>query len=231
MKKLLIIILSVSVLAACRYRSGSGNIISEKRHTGNFTGFAVGGGIEVELRHSDATEVTVEADDNLIKYILTDVNDGKLKIRLDNINVHDAHLKVYLTAPEINDIESSAGSNVEVKDVLKSAGSVRLYASSAGEITTVLDAPSIVINASSGGELKLSGRTRDLKGTISSGASVKAKELQSENTDIDASSGARASVSASVKLDANASSGANITYRGGATVQKSVSSGGEVEKE
>ena len=231
MKKLLVISLSVLVLGACRYRSGSGNIITEKRNTGTFTAIAVGGGFEVEIRHSDVTEVTVEADDNLMKYIKTDVADGQLKINLDNIHVHDAHLKVYLAAPEINDIKASAAANVEVRDELKSGGSIQLHASSGAEIKTVLDAPGIIANASSGGELNLSGHTRDFKATVSSGSSINAKELQSENTNVTASSGASANVHASLQLVAKASSGANITYKGAANVQKTVNSGGEVEKE
>ena len=119
MKKLLILSLSILILGACRYKSGSGNIISEKRNTGAFTAIAVGGGFEVELRHSGITEVIVEADDNLIKYIKTVVADGQLKIKLDNINVHDAHLKVYLAAPEINDIKASAAASVEVREIMK----------------------------------------------------------------------------------------------------------------
>jgi len=232
MKKLLIIILSVSMLGACRYKTGSGNIVSEKRNAGSFTAISVGGGFEVELRHTDNEEILVEADDNLIKYVHTDVSGGQLKIRLDEINVHDAHLKVYIGAPEINNIKASAAASVIVKDELKSAGSIQLTASSGAEIKTHIDAPDVVAEASSGGELELSGKTRDLKGEVSSGSTIDARELLSENADVNASSGASAKVHASVKLIAKASSGANITYRGGATdVQKSQSSGGEVEKE
>ena len=230
MKKLLIIILSISVLGGCRYRTGSGNIVTEKRNTGSFTGISVGGGFDVEIR-TGPLEVLVESDDNVIKYIVTKVADGQLKIKLDNIHLHHAHLKVYVTAPEINNINSSASANVESKDVLKSVESVQLHSSSGGEIKAALDAPEIIANASSGGELHLSGRTRNFKATSSSGSSIDAKELLSENTTVKVSSGASADVHASLILDATASSGGNVTYRGSASVRKSVSSGGEVEKE
>ena len=230
MKKLLIIILSISILGACRYRTGSGNIVTERRATSSFMGLSVGGGFEVEIK-TGSTEVVVEADDNIIKYIETVVVGGELRIRLDHINLRNAHLKVYITAPEINNINSSASANVEAKDVLRSGQSISLHSSSGSEIKAVLDAPEITVNASSGGELKLSGRTRDLKATSSSGSAIKAKELLSEHTIVNVSSGASANVYASLSLDATASSGGNITYRGAGNVKKSVSSGGEVEKE
>jgi hypothetical protein len=231
MKKLLIIILSFSILGACRYKTGSGNIVTEKRSTGSFTGLSAGGGFDVEIK-TGPTEVIVESDDNIIKYIETDVVNGELKIRLDHISIHDAHLKVYVTAPEINNIKSSASANIKAKDVLKSGLAIRLQASSGSEIKAALDAPEVFANASSGGELNLSGRTRDLKAESSSGSTINSKELLSENANVSVSSGASAHVHASLSLDATASSGGNVTWRGGASnVKKSVSSGGEVEKE
>lgn len=232
MKKLLIIFLAFSVLAGCRMKRGSGNIVTEKRNTGSFKGISVGGGFNVELK-TGATEVIVESDDNIIKYIETEVENGQLKVRLSHINnLSDAHLKVYISSPEINDIEASASADIEAKDVLKSGGTMELHSSSGSNINAKLDAPEIIANASSGGGIDLSGRTRDLKATSSSGSTIDAKELLSENTTANVSSGATAHVHASLSLDATASSGGHITYRGGAVnVKKSESSGGGVEKE
>jgi len=231
MKKIAVIALSLFLLLSCRYRSGSGDIVSEKRTTGSFTAINVGGGFDVELRIGSPTEVTVEADDNLIKYVETSVKDGQLRIRLDDMNVHDAHLKVLITAPSINGIDASAGASVEVKDELRSDGSVRLHASSGADIKSALDAPETDLGASSGGEVNVSGRTKTIKAVVSSGSTIEAKDLLSENAEVEASSGGSASVHASLQLNAKASSAGNITYRGAANVQKSISSGGEVEKE
>ncbi len=231
MKKIAVIVFSLSLLLSCRYRSGSGDIVTEKRSTGSFTGINVGGGFDVELRIGSPSEVTVEADDNLIKYVETSVKDGQLRIRMDDMNVHDAHLKVFITAPSINDITASAAATVEVKDEVKLNGAIQLHASSGADITIALDAPETVLNASSGAEINVSGRTKEVKAAVSSGSSIHAKELLSENASAEASSGGSITVHASIVLDAKASSGGNITYRGGANVKKSESSGGQVEKD
>jgi len=231
MQKLVILFTAVLFLSACRYKTGSGNIVTEVRETGSFTGVSVSGGFEVELRQSGNEEVVVEADDNIIKYINTKVGKGELVINLDDLNVHDAHLKVLISAPSINSIKVSAGSDFLVKDELKSGEKIRLKASSGSHIKSAVDAPEVEADASSAGEISISGRTRDFNAETSSGASILAKELLSENTVVQASSGSTAKVHASVKLEAKASSGASITYRGAASVQKSTSSGGAVEKE
>ncbi len=230
MKKILMIILAISVLGACRYKRGSGNIITEKRNTGSFTGIMVAGGFEVEVKNGPV-DVIVESDDNIIKYIRTDVVNGVLKIRMDQINLNDAHLKVYITAPEINNIKTSASANVEAKDVLKSGEAIRLHSSSGSEIKAELDAPDVFADASSGSQIDLSGKTRNFDAESSSGSTVNANGLLSENTTARVSSGATAEVHASLTMNATASSGGNIKYRGAGTVKKSVSSGGSVEKE
>lgn len=229
MKKLLLIVLSLSVLTACRYRKGSGNIVTETRNTGSFTGISVAGAFEVEVKNGPV-EVIAESDDNIIKYIRTDVVSGVLKIRIDQINLHDAHLKVYVTAPGIDNIKTSASANVNVKDVLRSGQAIRLQSSSGSEIKAALDAPDVFADASSGGQMNLSGRTRNFDVESSSGSTVNAKELLSENTTARVSSGSTANVHASISLTASASSGGSISYHGAGNVKKTVSSGGSVEK-
>ena len=232
MRKLFIAVLAIGMMGSCMYKKGSGNIITQTRTTGTFKGVEIAGGFEVEIKNGPAVNVVLEADDNLVKYIEVKVVDNELKVRLENINVSDAHLKIFITAPEINHVDASAGAEIVVKDILKSFETISVKASSGSNIKTALDAPEIKADVSSGGELTLSGRTKDLHATSSSGSSISASELLSENSYVNVSSGASAHVYASVSIDANASSGGNISYRGAATnIKKSESSGGEVKKD
>jgi Putative auto-transporter adhesin, head GIN domain len=231
MKQVLSFFAALIILSSCHHITGSGNIVTEKRSPGDFTGISSAQGIDVELRNGPATEVTVEADDNVIKYIETEVNDGLLKIRLQrNHSFMDAHLKVYITAPKIENLNASSGADIIAKDILTSSRKLSFHASSSGEIVADVDAPEVDSHASSGGSIKISGKTRSYSANASSGGEVKSFDLLSENTNVTASSGASARVHASVTLVANASSGADISYRGAANVKKSESSGGSVTK-
>ena len=231
MKNLVILFFVVLGFISCQYKSGSGNIITETRKSENFKAISISGGFEVELRQAPEVEVVVEADDNLMEYIETKVRKEELVIRLDDLNVHDAHLKVFIAAPSVNALKTSAGAEIVVKDMLKSGNVVRLKASSGSQIKTSVDAPEVRADASSAGNIEISGRTRDFYAETSSGSPISAGELLSENTEAGASSGSTAKVHASVKLHAKASSGASISYRGSAVVSKETSSGGSVEKE
>jgi hypothetical protein len=231
MKQLLFLSIALITFSSCHFITGSGNIITEKRATDNFKGISVSGGFNVELRTGPVTEIIVESDDNIMKYIETRVSADILNIGIKNMmGFTNAHLKVYITAPEITSIRASSGSDVLARDVLKNDGKLSFHASGAGSISTDVDAPEVVADASSGSVIKLSGKTRNYTAEASSGSNLKTGDLFSENTVVTASSGSNAYVHASVKLRATASSGADINYHGAANVDKTVSSGGNVDK-
>ncbi|MEO6405337.1 MAG: head GIN domain-containing protein [Ferruginibacter sp.] len=231
MLKYLIFTCIICVNFSCNYSSGSGNIVTEKRNVGSFHGISASQGFDVEVSIGSNNEVTIEADDNLMHSVETSVNSGVLKISLDKHNVSNAHLKAFITATSIDILKASSSASIIMKNELNYTGNVKLETSSAGNITSVINAPSVEADASSGSEINIRGRTKDLDAQSSSGASIKAFDLLSENTKASGSSGASLQVHASVNLNASASSGANISYRGGANIKKSVSSGGEVHKE
>ncbi len=232
MRKIAIFIILSVVLASCMLKKGSGNIITQTKTVSKFTGINISGGFEVEIKNGATENVVVEADDNLMKYVDVNVVGDELKVRLEQISVSDAHLKILITAPQIDHINASAGSDITTKDQFKSASPISVKASSGSDIKANLDAPEVKAEVSSGGEITLSGRTKDLHATSASGSSITASELLSENSYVSASSGGSVHVYASVKVEAKASSGGDVYYKGGApSVVKEESSGGNVQKD
>ena len=231
MKHIVFFFVTLIIITSCRYTSGSGNIITEKRSVGNFSGISVGGSFEVEVKIGPVAEVTIEADDNIMKYIETGVSGNILKIRTEDLhNYSDVHMKIYITTPGLTSIRASASAEVRVIGVLSGNNKLSFHASSSGSIETEVDAPQVETDASSGATINLSGKTKSYNAEASSGADIKTWDLLSENADVSVSSGASAKVHASLTLKASASSGAVVTYHGAANVNKSVSSGGSVEK-
>src|SRR5690606_25260671 len=68
--------------------SGSKNVITEKREVmGNFDKIQVSSTLEVELEQAPHYEISVQADDNLLEYIVTEVSGSTLNIYFDNVSV------------------------------------------------------------------------------------------------------------------------------------------------
>ncbi len=230
MKRILfLILLCASLLPACRYKSGSGNIITESRNVSAFTGVSVSSGIEMELKMGSPASVQVEADDNVIESIETTVSNGQLTIRTRGMNLNNAHMKVLITTPGIDQLKASGGAEIQVNKLV-SETRIACQASGGASIEGDLDAPEISVEASGGAEITLTGRTRNLSVEASSGGSIHAAQLMSEQTKASASSGASAHVHSSVSLDAHASSGGELSYRGGGALIQGESSGGPVAR-
>jgi len=231
MKIIAMMLIAMISLTACKYTTGSGNIVTEKRVTGNFDGIVVEGGFEVTLKNGPVTEVVVESDDNILKYIETVVQGGVLKIRIKHLHSFgDVHLRVMIISPVINSVVANAGSDVKGTGELRSDAKMSFKASSGSSISFSIDAPETDVELGSGSTIELRGRTKDYTAQVGSGAELKSGKLLSENATVSVSSGGSANVHASVTLKARASSGGSIKYHGGAALDRSESSGGQVEQ-
>lgn len=232
MKQIVFLAFSLLVLNSCRQLKGSGNIVTETRTTGNFKGISAGGAYEVELKTGPVTEVKVEADDNIIKYIETRVSGNTLHIETrDGVNFNDGHFKIYITAPEINKINSSGAASISFKNILKNDDKIILEVSGAASITGEVDAPEIDTEASGAANIDLSGHTKHYKAEASGSANIKTGKLMSETTKVHASGAASAKVYASVNLDADADGAASIHYSGAASVSQKTSGAANIKKD
>jgi Putative auto-transporter adhesin, head GIN domain len=231
MKNLMLCTTLIVFLMSCLFTSGSGKIVSEKRTVTTFDAIKVGGSFDVEVSIGNTPELTIQADDNILRYIKTTVENNELKITLEsNGGMNNVSLKVFITMPSLQKITASASADVLVKDIIKSTQPLSFAASGSADIEVQVDAPEVVTTTSSSGSIKISGTTKNHTAETSSSGDIKAFDLLSENTIVSASSSGDAQVHASVTLTAKASSSGDITYRGGAKESVSTSSSGSVSK-
>jgi hypothetical protein len=231
MKNIVFVLAATLLLISCDYTTGSGNVISEKRNVGSFSGISVSNAIDVEVKIGTTASVEVEADDNIIEHIVTNVSGGVLKIGIENLHsIRNTHIKVYITNPVLKSVNANSSAEVKVLDVIKDDGKLSFHASSSADIEAEVDAPEVEAEASSSGSVSLSGQTKNYKAEVSSSGDIKSAGLLSENTDVSANSSGSAEVHASITLNADASSSGSIDYHGAATVKQKVSSSGSVEK-
>ncbi len=85
MKKLLIclfaLISSTSYASGWETITGNGNLKKETRQASGYTGVSSAGSMNVEVAFGNSNSITVEADENLLPYIETTVENGNLIIK------------------------------------------------------------------------------------------------------------------------------------------------------
>ncbi len=234
--KFIIITITALLFASCNFNlntiEGSGNVTKEKRNiSGEFKNISVSNAIDLVIEQSDKTEITVEADDNLQKEIVTRVENGTLIIECKYSSFRNITAKtVTVKLPAIHKIEASSASTVETNGVFLGED-ITLGVSSAASMDVKMESDRISADAGSGGSIDIEGKALNLSVSVSSGGSIDAEKLMANDIHADASSGGTVSVRPILSLKAEASSGGNVNYSGDPKkVEKSASSGGNVSK-
>ncbi|MDA9349229.1 DUF2807 domain-containing protein [Polaribacter sp.] len=211
---LMTVVCTSCVIEAFNGIKGDRNVVTENRKiTEDFTAIRTSTGLDVNITQENQNAVTVEADENLQSLIVTEVENGVLKIYSEkNIWIAKSK-KVHVSIKKLNSLKASSGS--EVRSVKKiQSEEISIGASSGASIKMTVVANSIATNTSSGATIRVSGSADNHAAKASSGSSIKAYDLISKNVIVNVSSGANIDIHASEKIEARASSGGDIDYKG-----------------
>jgi hypothetical protein len=232
--KLVLVFLIVIACTSCVAEAFNGikgdrNVISENRKiTTEFTEIKASTGLDVYITQEDQQTVTLEADENLQDLIVTEVENGVLKIYSEK-NIWSAKSKkVHISVKKLNSLKATSGSAVRSKTTIQS-DEISIDASSGASVRMTVAANSVATNTSSGATIRVAGTADNHAAKASSGSSIKAYDLISKNVIVKVSSGANIDIHASEKIEARASSGGDIDYKG--TPEKVIvktSSGGSI---
>ena len=230
-----IAILSILV-TSCDFNFSSGikgnrNVVSEERDADeSFTTIKASEGLDVYITQASNASIEVEADENVISLIATDIDNGTLRIHTEKNIGRCKSKKVHVSVPNIEKIISTSGADV-VSTSLIVSDNLEVKSTSGADVRIEVEAENIYCSTSSGADIKISGTARSLVAKASSGSDIEAKELEVKSCDASASSGADVTVNVSEKLIANSSSGGDVSYYGNPdTVSKNKSVSGGVHK-
>lgn len=218
LKILLIVftITGISCTVECQARKtvhGNKKVVTSEREAASFNNLRVSTGINVFLKQGNDESISVEADENLHEYILTEIKNGVLSV-YSEVNIRDAEkMSVYVTMKEITSLSTSSAGDITGETPLKS-DRVELSASSAGNIRIEIYAKKIDANISSSGDISLKGETDMLEADLSSAGDLNAYGLQAREAEVSVSSAGDANIYVTEKITGRASSAGDINYKG-----------------
>ncbi len=215
MRNLILILISSILFISCASVSGNGKVRDENREISNIYEVRTSGSIDVEIRSGDNYSLTVQDDENLLPYVITEVDDGVLNVHYkDGYSIMRDHAKVIITAPTLEKLSSSGSADITSVGVIKNSNQIEINTSGSGDINAEVDAPSIRVSGSGSGNVTLSGRTKDFDCKISGSGDVKCANLKSENAVIHVAGSSDVHVFASVTLKVNVTGSGDVYYGG-----------------
>ncbi len=225
------LVLLSSIITSCVWGptiTGDGNVTKEQREAGSFTKIRVTHGINVYLSQGDVQKIIVEADENLLDYIETNVDNNTLNVTASANIRRSKSLKVFVTTTNISEIHTTAGSNLYSEGEI-SCKDLDISSSAGSNIKLQIKAEDIKISASAGSNITLEGNAENTELRASAGSNIKAEELNTNFCDAKTSSGANIWIKVTNRFTGRASSGGNVFYYGNpqkTNIEKS--SGGNV---
>lgn len=206
------------IFISCASVTGNGNVIRENRDVSDFNEVKTSGSINVEIKSGDHYQVTVENDENLLPYVITEVSGGTLNIHYkDGYSLMNDHAKVFVTAPTLGKLVASGSADITSNGVISNSKQLEISTSGSGDIKAEVDAPIVKATSSGSGNIRLSGHTKDFECKISGSGDAECADLKSENVAVRVSGSSDVHVFASVTLKVNVTGSGDVYYGGNPT--------------
>ncbi len=193
---------------------GNGDVATETRKVTDFTAIEVGGGFEVEVKKG-APSLLIEAERNLLELIRSEVKGGTLIVGTKpHVSIDtNKRMRVVITAPSLTGISAAGGIDINVDvPVIKAA---KIAASGGVQMRIAgIDSDSLVLDASGGADLLLTGKTGAMTIDASGGVHVTARALAAKTLKVDASGGCDLDVSVSDSVKGEISGGVDLRLHG-----------------
>ena len=200
----------VFVLSACIGGvRGSGVRKTEKRELTPFTAIETTGAFEVEVICQNPASFEIEADDNILPLVKTEVRDGVLHITTTKHYSATGGILVRLNVPNLASVKSTGAGKFHILDLKNDAFRI----DSTGAATVVAEGQSKSVEISSTGAGK-----------------IDAHNLRANKADVRVTGAAGVEVNASDELDVSVSGAGRVIYSGNPKVNKHVSGAGQVTK-
>ena len=139
---------------------GNGNIQVENRTLNqSFNAIKASQGLEVYITQGNEESIVIEADENLLELIKTEVKDNELRIYAEKNIGYAASKKIMVTFKDVSKITSTSGSDVISTNTI-TADYLELKSSSGSDMKLTVNTSTLDCDSSSGSDLKISGNKR-----------------------------------------------------------------------
>ena len=218
-------------LTACSQNmiQGSGNVVTESRDVSGFNSVSISGIGRVIITQVDKEALTIEADDNIMEHITSEVSDGTLILGYkEDLSLESASPVVFrVNLKNLISLDNAGTASFEVDKV--NTDQLQITKSGTGDIKIIeLNAKDINVSAEGTGKIELGGSVEnqevDLLGTVE----YHAPDVKSQNANVSVDGTANAFVWVLDSLDVVINGSGEVHYYGSPSVTQDISGTGSL---
>jgi hypothetical protein len=211
---LLLAIILVVPVAACKHGmhsgvKGSGKREVQKRDLASFKSISTEGAFTVEVQCQKDQDVEVEADDNILSMVETEVNGGVLYLKnSQSYSVHEP-VVIRISVPDIEGLSVSGAGSIDISGMKNEK---------------------FEIDSSGAPSIKVSGVTKVIDIDTSGAARIDTHQLHASRGVVDSKGVSKIDVDVRDELDIKIAGPSLVTYEGNPTVNQTISGPGKLQK-
>jgi len=231
---LLLTLISTSVRAQffTKKIKGNGDITTITRDVSDYDQVGIAGDFDVKLFKGEEGTINITADENLLEYIVTEVENGNLKIKPEKGYNLTSRKSIEITVPfEAIDGVSLAGSGDVFSNDIINSNKLRLSLAGSGNMDLNVSAGDVDSSIAGSGNIKLKGNADNFNCRISGSGNLNGYDLKATVANASIAGSGNVKVNAVNEIHAKIAGSGNILYSGDPEIVKSKSAGsGSVKK-
>ncbi|MFY0593502.1 head GIN domain-containing protein [Roseivirga sp.] len=207
----------------------------EKISVSDFHALSVSNAFVVEISVGNEESLEVEIEEEFREYLVTEVRNGTLIIKLDNGNWSrrqrrmKSSAKAFITVKTLDKINVSGAASIRTLDIIKS-DRLQVELSGASVAKLEIETNDLNLEASGACVVNMEGTARDQNVRMSGSSIYRAFDLKSETAVLRVNGASNASLSVSDNLDVRASGASSIYYKGDPTLKMDTSGASSVKR-
>jgi hypothetical protein len=232
MKFIMLALLVPALFTSCQKIKGKGDVVTETRTVSGYSSVGLSMDATVYLTNGNEYSLEVIAQENLLPYIQTKLENDRLVVMVKHNTVLGSHepILVRITAPGITDLDVSGSGLIDVQNewlgttletTISGSGKIRL-----GQVQCDM----LKANISGSGDIEAEGGQAGSEVTISGSGNIEVRYVVASDVDANISGSGNIYTQANNLLDASISGSGSIYYLGNPQINAHVSGSGSIMK-
>jgi len=202
----------------------------ETRSVSNFTGIDASGAFEISVTRGSSEALTIEANDDLLPFVRSEVRNGVLHLSLERNTprrIRNRTVKATVVMNNLENVSLSGACTVISNDLFTPENFTGNFSGSVN-VKVNVNTRQLNVRASGSSKIELIGSARNAVLNMSGSSNFNAENFTVGTATISSSGSSNVTITATEALNVNSSGSSNVNYKGSPTITISSSGSSRV---
>lgn len=212
---------------------GSGKVITQSREVGDFSRISFSGMGDLLISQSNYPGLSIDAEDNIIDFLKTEVYDGTLHVNFKDANAFNIHntkpIVIKASVTKLEGIRFSGSGSIATQNQLD-INDLKLSISGSANVDLNVKGNKLTTILSGLGQITSRGSVNSQEIWLSGSGIYQGQDLTSETVTINLSGAGKVTIDAKRSLDVSISGAGTVWYLGDPKIHQVISGSGKLER-